>query len=454
MKEKSALFLTFIFISFIFLFNLGAGSLNAWDEGFYASVARSMIERGDWINLYFADVSWCDKPPLCMWMTAIFYKLFGVNEFSARFFSAFSGIGACLIAYLLGKKLFSKKIGLISALLLAGTCHFIQFAKAGTLDMPLTFFVSLAVYFFILSEENKRFILCFFIAWALAFMVKSFGSFSIFAIVIVYSAIQRNWKNIFNRYTLPGVFIFFIIISIWHIAAFHDSWETFLQQSFRSHLWTRTGQAIDNHTGGILTYINVILYKAKPWGVLGLAGIPFLLLNLVRKKINSQAWIILVWVIFYLVAFSIVKTKLHWYIMPIYPAIMIIAAVFLEKILKSKTIAIVFIVTIISVGYFGIKKDIFTLDYNPSIKKFAQDVRKQNQKKEPVYLYDIGGDPSVEFYIGGEARSLYKEEDLMKVIALGKCVIVTRPQSSALSMIPSTRNIIKSSNGEFIAVIS
>jgi len=72
--------------SFVLLWNLGTGSLTSWDEAVYAQVAKEILISNNWIDLTHMGNAWSDKPPLYMWMTAIFYKLFGVNEFSARFF--------------------------------------------------------------------------------------------------------------------------------------------------------------------------------------------------------------------------------------------------------------------------------------------------------------------------------------------------------------------------------
>ena len=70
---------------------LGHKPLAEWDEGIYAEVSREML-GGSWIVPHWNLHLWLEKPPLMLWITAIFFKLFGVTEFWARAGSTFSGI--------------------------------------------------------------------------------------------------------------------------------------------------------------------------------------------------------------------------------------------------------------------------------------------------------------------------------------------------------------------------
>src|ERR1700734_2280721 len=70
---------------------LGHKPLTDWDEGIYAEVSREMLS-GSWLVPHWNFQPWFEKPPLTMWITAAFFKLFGVTEFCARAGSAFSGV--------------------------------------------------------------------------------------------------------------------------------------------------------------------------------------------------------------------------------------------------------------------------------------------------------------------------------------------------------------------------
>ena len=65
------------------------------DEPRFAEASREMIERGNYIVPYFNNQYRFDKPPLAYWAQVASYKIFGENDFAARFPSA---VAAALIA--------------------------------------------------------------------------------------------------------------------------------------------------------------------------------------------------------------------------------------------------------------------------------------------------------------------------------------------------------------------
>jgi 4-amino-4-deoxy-L-arabinose transferase-like glycosyltransferase len=82
----------------------------------YAQIAREIIAGGDWLTLHYEYKPWFEKPPLLLWSTAVFYELFGVNEFWSRAASAFSGIGIVIVTYLVGKLIYDPQVGFLAVL--------------------------------------------------------------------------------------------------------------------------------------------------------------------------------------------------------------------------------------------------------------------------------------------------------------------------------------------------
>lgn len=82
-----------VIIGFIALYFFGLNFLPFLgpDEPRYAQVAREMFERGDWVTPTLGGHNWFEKPALLYWLQIIAYNIFGVNEFSARFFLLFLG---------------------------------------------------------------------------------------------------------------------------------------------------------------------------------------------------------------------------------------------------------------------------------------------------------------------------------------------------------------------------
>ena len=171
---------------FVILWNIGTGSLLSWDEAVYAQVSKEILRSNNYVDLTWAGKTWSDKPPLYMWMTVVFYKIFGIGEFAARLFSALCGIGTVIVTYLFALKLYSRRAAFAASLILASTLHFIWASKVGMLDAALTFFISLSLYWFIIGIERKIFLTLSALAFGAAFLTKGFGALLIPIILTAY----------------------------------------------------------------------------------------------------------------------------------------------------------------------------------------------------------------------------------------------------------------------------
>ena len=100
---------------------------------------RDMILNGNWIVPHFNGVPRINKPPLFYWVVAISYKIFGINEFSARLPSALAAIGTVLITYLWGKRLEDRKNGFWAGMVLMASPLFFLISRFCITDMLLTF---------------------------------------------------------------------------------------------------------------------------------------------------------------------------------------------------------------------------------------------------------------------------------------------------------------------------
>ncbi|MBF0254344.1 MAG: glycosyltransferase family 39 protein, partial [Candidatus Omnitrophica bacterium] len=169
--RRDVLFL-FLAASAAYLWQLGAGSLASWDEAYYAVTSRGIFQTGDWVHLRFFDTPIFDKPPLYYWVTAVFYHLAGVSEWTTRLFSALSGIGLVIAVYVLGRELFGRQAAVAAGVVLLTSKDFIHYARWGTLDVAECLFLTLAVIGFVRGFSRPASWLLFWVACALAVMTK------------------------------------------------------------------------------------------------------------------------------------------------------------------------------------------------------------------------------------------------------------------------------------------
>jgi 4-amino-4-deoxy-L-arabinose transferase-like glycosyltransferase len=140
----------------LFLPFLGYVALFDWDEVNFAEIAREMIVTKDYLSVQINYQPFWEKPPLFMWMQVLSMKLFGVNEFAARFPNAVCGIATLLILFSIGKKLFNQKMGIIWVLVYAGSILPFFYFKSGIIDPWFNLFIFLGIYFAVRYIESSK----------------------------------------------------------------------------------------------------------------------------------------------------------------------------------------------------------------------------------------------------------------------------------------------------------
>src|SRR5204862_3264315 len=80
------------------------------DEPRFAEASREMIECGDYVVPRFNNQLRLDKPPLAYWAQVASYKIFGENDFAARFPSAIAGALVALSILAWGSRLGGERV--------------------------------------------------------------------------------------------------------------------------------------------------------------------------------------------------------------------------------------------------------------------------------------------------------------------------------------------------------
>ena len=385
----------------------------SWDEAIYASVAKEVVQSGDWLRLTLSGTLWFDKPPLAIWVTALFYKLLGVNEFSARLFSALCGVGCVITTYYLGRELMNRWVGFIGALILLSTSHFLRFSRFGMMDAPLTFFMTLALSFFWLGHFKNRYLIFSGIAIGLGVMTKGFAALLVFPVIGVYCWASGRLALLARPSYWTGVLIAVLIVFPWHAYQFWMYHDVFLKDVVLKHLVTRTTTALDGHFGSWYFYLRVLVNKFHPWILIAIFSAPFFLFKAVKDREDSDIFLSS-WIFFIFTTITLVKTKLSWYVIPIYPPLSLTAAVFLSKLFKESyslyVKAIFLVVLALHVPY----SRVFDHDYSRDIKGIAAATLEAVPKTQQLYLYQYHESPAVSFYLGRSAAYLDTREDFLK----------------------------------------
>ena len=311
----------------IWFSNLEYRKLVKPDEGRYAEIPREMVASGDWTTPRLNNIKYFEKPPLQYWATATAYKLFGEHEWTARLWSALTGLLGIVAIFFAGVRLFGKQAGFYAALVLGSSLLYVLIGHINTLDMGVTFFMTLALIGFLLAQrdaatprENRVWM---HITWAcLALSLLSKGLIGLVlpgAVLVIYSILQRDfaiWKRL---HLITGLLLMLAISAPWFIAVsvqnpefphfffVHEHFARFLTKVHgRFHPWWY--------------FVPIYLLGVLPW----LVPMADALGRAWKRDAASQFQprrFLLVWIVFIYLFFSVSDSKLPSYILPIFPAL-------------------------------------------------------------------------------------------------------------------------------------
>lgn len=154
-NRKSIILIIFLGTIMMFPF-LGIAHLFDWDEINFAEISREMILTESFLRPQINFHPFWEKPPFFNWLQVLSMKIWGVNEYGARFPNAFIGLLTVLILYGIGKRQRNKQFGLLWALTYMGSILPMVYFKSGIIDPLFNFWIFLALYFLFTSSYPKK----------------------------------------------------------------------------------------------------------------------------------------------------------------------------------------------------------------------------------------------------------------------------------------------------------
>ncbi|MCW4000290.1 MAG: PQQ-binding-like beta-propeller repeat protein [Candidatus Bathyarchaeota archaeon] len=311
--------------STVFYLNLSSGHLWAADEQTYVQWAFHMYRSGDYITPWASGTValWIGKPPLFMWLLSLSFQVFGATNFAARFWSPiFAGL-AMVAVYFLGKTLYNRASGFASALVLGTFSTFFCFARLAMTDMAFLFFVLSSLTFAVKHQKtpSSRYILLCGVFFGLALMTKQVVAFAVPLLILLYLlATKKSIKLLFSRqYALRFWGVAMLIFLPWPLYMTAVYGGGFLDWFFVFSDFSRAAGALEGHAGGLFYYFSY-LWGAEWWWMLLLPfAVGLALFRGVFRRSQSDLFV-LGWMLLVLSVFSLIQTKLEWYILPVFPA--------------------------------------------------------------------------------------------------------------------------------------
>lgn len=339
----------------VWFYMLGARTLVPTDEGRYAEMAREMVATGDWITLRLNGIKYFEKPPLQNWMNALTFTLFGLGDWQARLWTGLCGLIGIVAASYTAFKIYGRRVGISSALILGSSFYWAAMGHINTLDMGLSGMMTLALCGLLLAqrdgasaEEQRNGMLLCWAGMALATMSKGLIGFVLpGAVLVLYTLWTRDLGLWLRLHMGKGLLLFFAITVPWFILVWQANPEHphffFIHEHFQ-----RFTSTVHKRGGAWYYFIPLLIIGIVPW--LGLL-LQSLLASIRKEQTQFQAKkMLLIWSVFIFFFFSISGSKLPSYILPIFPALAILIACQLEQISVTSLRVNAIMLTLIGLG--------------------------------------------------------------------------------------------------------
>ena len=412
-------YLVLILAIAVSVFFQGTRGLYETTEGRYAEVSREMIEIGNYLEPTLDYSPHWTKPPLTYWTIAGGLAVFGNNAWGARFFNVIAFLGAVAAVYYLGVAICGEEVGIIAALIYLSSLLPVMGAYAVSTDTLLTLWVLLGVMAYIRAYTNadprklKRWIICMWLFFGLGFFTKGPPAlFPLFAIG-VWQLVHPGRVKIRN---LWGIILFLITALSW------GAWEIWqhpdLINYYVGHELADRLTSKDFHNSEwykpLTIYLPVLLFGGGPWLFIGLY-------HFIKKrhpihrgeiaaflKTDHPIVFALYWVLLPLAIFSIVKSRLSLYMLPLFAPLVLLAAYAMfqnaddPKRLLRFTARLATVLVIFLIGLKGLSA------YYPVARNIKQvwNAGRAVSAKAPIAVYDEAKLYGMEFYTEGRMKRL------------------------------------------------
>jgi 4-amino-4-deoxy-L-arabinose transferase-like glycosyltransferase len=338
-------------VAVVAIVGTGLGVRDPWpaDEPRFASIARDMVESGEWFFPRVGGDLYQDKPPVFFWLLAACYSLFGSVKASFLIPSFLSAAGVAFLVYDFGRRLVSRVSGIVAALLVVSTLQFVLAMRGAQIDPVLCLLTTLSMYGFLrhllLGPAWGWYTLAGFAA-GLGVITKGVGFLPLLVLLPYVVMRWRGWTGL-APVTNAGVagwrwwlapLAFFAGVSLWFVpmlmtvaasgaadlAAYRD--EILFKQTV-----TRYSGSWHHVKSWYYFLVEVIPPLWLPWSLLLFWLVPRW--KAAFRERDARMWLPLAWVLLVLLFFSLSPGKRGIYILPALPVLAFASLPIIEGIL-------------------------------------------------------------------------------------------------------------------------
>ncbi|MET0289451.1 MAG: glycosyltransferase family 39 protein [Pseudoxanthomonas sp.] len=328
----------------------GLGLRDPWpaDEPRFALVAKQMVESGNWLFPHRGVELYSDKPPLLMWMQAALLTVTGSLRISFLLPSLLAALLTLWCVYDLGRRLWTRQVGLYAAWAVLLTFQFTFQAKKAQIDPLVTGLITLANYGLLrhlLRGPDWRMWTLGWFAAGLGVITKGVGVIALLMVLPAGIAALRGWPSVrvharSGRFWL-GPAAFFLAILLWLVPMVTVA-LTQAEPEYRAYLKDILLRQTAKRYSASWDHQQPIWYHFKVMATMWLPpmlGLPWAIPAWRRRlrRRDARYLLLLAWWGLVVLFFSIPHGKRDVYILPALPMACLALAPLLPGILRQRS---------------------------------------------------------------------------------------------------------------------
>ena len=314
------------------------------DEPRFAQASKQMLETGDFVDIRFQDEARHKKPVGIYWLQAAFVAAgdaLGVKDAHTQIWlyrlpSLFGAVLSLIATYWAGLAFLTRRSAFLAAVLFGATLLIgveARLAKTDALLCAVTVAsLGALAHAYVASMRNTvlpvRVVLLFWVAMALGLLLKG----PITAAIVLFAALAGLWGRGGRDWLKPlfpywGPILLLVLVLPWFVAIVMKSGTEFFSASVGQDMLGKVAGAQERHGGPPGTYLLAFFATAWPLAPLFCLAIPFIW----KGRREAAIMFLLGWIMPFWIILELVPTKLPHYVLPLYPAMAILAVLGAER---------------------------------------------------------------------------------------------------------------------------
>lgn len=324
------------------------------DGALYATIAKTIVQSGDFINLKVEGKDWLDKPHFPFWITAISFELFGINTIAYKLPALLFWAAGGWYTYLFAKALYDKNIARLSVLIYLTAAHLVISNNDVRAEPYLTGLVIGSVYHFYKASGRKVSLHLMLGSLLAACAVMTKGPFILIVIgsgFIFNWILKKQWNELLHyRWWVAALFIFVFILPelycLYRQFDLHPEKNVFGRtgvSGIRFFFWdSQFGRFLNTGPikgkGDVSFYLHTLLWAFLPWSLFFYTAFFNRIRTLKFKALTQDEYITIGASLVTFLLFSFSRFQLPHYMNIVFPFFAIITAQYIYSLQRIKTV--------------------------------------------------------------------------------------------------------------------